>query len=353
MTPHSRWLALSVIAVCSSLAMACAGEAPPRAVHVLTVDGAIDRVTARYLARGIERAEEDQAAAVVIRVDTPGGSIDGMRYAVGEIERARVPVIAWVGPAGAQAASAGTFLVMAAHVAAMAPSTTIGAATPITATGDDVEGALGRKVENDVAAFARGVAALRGRNAEWAEQAVREAVSASALEAVELDVVDFVADELGAVLAGADTRAVTLAGGTTATVAVRDAPLLETNENVYERVLRIMGNPLIVGLLLLIGVGLIWVELNAPGLFVPGSLGVLLLIGALLGLGTLLPQEAAVAAIVVGAVLIALELVVPGGIVGGIGAVAIMVGLAVLASSSTAIDLRLLLTFGGIAIVGV
>ena len=277
-----RSLALVLVAACSLLTVSCADQAPARAVHVLTIDGDIDPVASRYLARGIERAEEQQAAAVVIRIDTTGGSIDSMRDAVGEIEQARVPVITWVGPAGAQAASAGTFVVMAGHVAAMAPGTTIGAATPITATGGDVEGALGRKVANDTAAFARGVAALRGRNTEWAEQAVREAVSAAAPEAVELGVVDFVADDVPGLLASADGREVQLAGGAEATIAVGTAPVVETSVNSYERLLRFMGSPLVVGLLLFAGIALVWTELSAPGLIVPGATGTLLLIGCLL-----------------------------------------------------------------------
>jgi membrane-bound serine protease (ClpP class) len=345
-----RRLSIGVLLTLAAAGSGCVEEPPAGAVHVLAVDSAIDRVAARYVARGIEQAEGQQAAAVVLRVDTPGGSMDAMRDAVGAIEQARVPVISWVGPAGAQAASAGTFLVMAAHVAAMAPSTTIGAATPITATGEDVEGDLGRKVENDAAAFARGVATFRDRNADWAEQAVRDAVSASGEEAVALGVVDFLADDMSALLAGADGREAELPGGAAVTIAVRDAPVVETHVNLYERALRFVSNPLVIGLLLLVGVGLIGVELNAPGLFVPGALGLLAVVAAMLGLGMLLPEEAAVAAIVIGAVLIGLELVLPGGIVGSIGAFAMLLGLAVFAVSSTAIDLRLLLAFGAIAL---
>jgi membrane-bound serine protease (ClpP class) len=345
---------LAVLIAIGALHLGCAEqEVPLRAVHVLTIDGAIDHVTPRYLARGIERAEQEEAAAVLIRIDTPGGSSDGMRGAVSAIEQARIPVITWVGPPGAQAASAGTFVAMAGHVAAMAPGTTIGAATPITATGEDIEGDLGQKVQNDAAAFARGVAALRGRNVEWAEKAVREAISATGPEAVELDVVDFVAEDESALLAAAHGRDVQLPGGATAKVAVQGAPLVRTDVNGYERVLRFMGNPFVVGLLFLIGLGLIWVEFNAPGMFVPGAIGLLLVVLALLGVGAFLPEDAAIAAIGAGVVLILLELVVPGGVVGAIGGIAILVGLAVFATSSTALDWRLLLTFTGIAIVGV
>ncbi|MEX2446160.1 MAG: nodulation protein NfeD [Dehalococcoidia bacterium] len=348
--PFTRRPFLWALIVLALAGAGCASDPPQGAVHVLTADGAVDHVLPRYLERGIEQAEDERAAAVLVRVDTPGGAVTAMRDAVGVIENARVPVITFVGPAGAQAASAGTFLAMAGHVAAMAPSTTIGAATPVTATGEDVPGALGEKVENDIAALARGIAETHGRNGEWAEQAVREAASASGAEAVELEVVDFLADDIAGVLEQADGRDVRLAGGLQVTMEVADAQLVENGVNGYERMLRIIGDPLIASLLLLVGFGLLYLEAQAPGTFVPGAAGVLAILAALVGIGSLLPQDAAVALIGGGVLLLLLEVFVPGGVLGSIGAVGIMVGLATLLAGSTAIDLRLLLMLLGIAL---
>ena len=345
-------LALVVlVAVLCGLAAGCADSAQPGAVHVLEATGSVDLVFERYVERGIERAERERAAAVVLRVDTPGGRGDSMRHVVGLIQSARVPVITYVSPQGAQAASAGTFIVMAGHVAAMAPSTTIGAATPITVTGDDIEGALGRKVENDAAAFARGVAEAHGRNSAWAEQAVREAVSASAPEAQTLGVVDLVANDLPALLSAVEGRTVRV-DGADVRLGLARAPLAHNGQNLYERALRFLSEPLVVGLLLLFGIAGVLFEFHAPGLFAPGAIGVLAIIAALVGVGTLLPEEAAAVLIGLGIVLLLLELVLPGGVVGSLGALALLLGLAtLLARQSTELDGGLLLTAGAFVLV--
>ena len=337
---------------CCLLALAagaCTATSDPGAVHVLTADTGVDGVLQRYLDRGIDRAERDGGAAVVILIDTPGGTISAMRDIVSRIETADVPVITFVAPAGAQAASAGTFIAMAGHVAAMAPNTTIGAATPVTATGGDVEGALGRKVTNDTVAFARGVAELRGRNADWAEAAVREAVSATPAEALELGVVDLLAPALPALLAAVDGREVTLLSGATVPLEVGAAEIVFNDRNVYERVLGIISDPLVVSLLILIGLGGLAIEFFSPGLFLPGVVGITATIASFLGVGTLLPGEAAVAFIVLGIALFVLEAFVPsGGIFGSGGAVVVVLGLSILVGQgSTDLDVRGLLTVLG------
>ncbi|MYI82845.1 MAG: hypothetical protein F4056_05945 [Chloroflexi bacterium] len=163
-----RAFAPAIALVLAALGVACGAERTERALHVVTIERQVDGVLASYIDRAIDHAEDSRGRAVLLRVDTPGGEIGAMKEIVGRIERSEVPVITWVGPPGAEAVSAGTFIAMAGHVAAMAPNTTIGAATPVAATGEDVEGALGRKVTNDTVAFARGVAELHGRNADWA-----------------------------------------------------------------------------------------------------------------------------------------------------------------------------------------
>ena len=216
-----------------------------------------------------------------------------------------MPVIAWVGPPGAEAVSAGTFIAMAGHVAAMAPNTTIGAATPVTVTGEDVEGDLGKKVTNDTVAFARGVAELRGRNVDWAEAAVREASSATPNEALELNVVDLVAATESELLAAVEGREVELIDGRTVVLQLAIAPRVVNEFNAYERIVAFLGDPLVVTLLLLIGMIGIATELFfAPGTFVPGVAGALALLLFFLGVGTLLPAEAALAFVVLAVLLI-------------------------------------------------
>ena len=315
----------------ATLAVACAPDDTTGALHVVTIDRQVDFVLERYIDRALDHAEETNARAVLLRIDTPGGEIGAMKAIVGRIENAATPVITYVGPAGAEAVSAGTFVAMAGHVAAMAPGTTIGAATPITATGEDVEGALGRKVTNDTVAFARSVAELRGRNADWAEDAVRDARSATPAEAVELNVVDLVAATEADLLEAIEGREVQLIGGRTVELQLATAPRVENAFNPYERVLAIVSDPLIVSLLLLVGFIGIGTELFfAPGSFLPGTAGAIALLLAFLGLGTLLPGETALALVGLAAALIVLEVFLPTGGVLGAGAaiaLAIAVGL--------------------------
>ena len=322
----TRRLLLLAAIVAGVLALACAPDDTPLAVHVLTADGNVNGVLERYIERGIEHAEENQGLAVVIRIDTPGGSIDSMKKIVGHIEAAQLPVITWVGPAGAQAASAGTFITMAGNIAAMAPNTTIGAATPIQATGEDIPGALGEKIENDTVAFARGVAELRGRNADWAEDAVREAVSASTSDALEQNVVDLEAVDINRLLEAVDGQTVTLLDGTEVALdGVFGAFQVQNDMNVYERVLNIVSSPTVFSLLFLAGLAGIAIEFFSPGNVLPGVAGVIALIASFLGVGTLLPGEAAIAFIVIGIILLILEFTVGGGGVFATGGVVALV----------------------------
>ena len=352
---HRRALLL-VLPALLLFGAACTAESDPGAVHVLTADSAVNGVLQRYLDRGIDRAERDSAAAVVILIDTPGGDIDSMRSIVGRITTAGVPVVTYVSPAAAQAASAGTFIAMAGHIAAMAPETTIGAATPITGTGDDIDGVLGRKVTNDTVAFARGVAEPRGPAAQdWAESAVRDAASIGPTDALELGVVDLLAPTLSALLADLDGREVTLLDGATVTLQLSDAELVFNNRNIYERVLGIISNPLVVSILVIIGLAGLAIEFFNPGLFLPGVVGITATIASFLGVGTLLPGEAAVAFLVLGIALFVLEAFVPsGGILGSVGAVVIVLGLSILVGQGTTdMNLRALLTVLAVGFVAI
>lgn len=345
-TQIARRLLILLTLTVGSLAIACAPDDTPLAVHILTADGEVNGVLERYIERGIKHAEQNQALAVVIRIDTPGGSIDSMKRIVGHIEAAEVPVITWVGPPGAQAASAGTFITMAGHIAAMAPNTTIGAATPISGTGEDIEGDLGRKVENDTVAFARGVAELRDRNADWAEDAVREAVSASTTQALNLNVVDIEAADIGFLLEAVEGQSVELLNGETVTLQVFGQVQIENQMNLYERVLSIVSSPAIFSLLFFAGLAGLAIEFFSPGNIFPGVAGVIALIASFLGVGTLLPGEAAIAFIVVGIVLLILEFTVgSGGIFATGGVVALVLGQAIaIGQASTELNfMRILL----------
>ncbi len=322
-------LALPALMLALGIAVACGGsERAAGAVYLLRIDGGIGPITERYLDRAMGEAEESGARLIVIGMDTPGGFSSSMREIVQRIEAADVPVAVYVSPWGARAASAGTFITMAAHVAVMAPNTSIGAASAVNADGSDIEGDLGRKVENDSVSFIRGIAELRGRNADWAERAVRRSISATQTEAVELNVVDFTASDLDELLARIEGSTVTLRPGATVTLTgLPEAERVNANMTIWERVLEVLANPTLATILISVGtLGLIF-ELSNPGLVLPGTVGVLAIIVGFLAFGAL-PVETA-GLLLIGAALFffALELFVPsGGILAGGGLVALVLG---------------------------
>jgi membrane-bound serine protease (ClpP class) len=311
----------------AGLASSCSGNTDRDAVHLLTASGDIGPIMERYIDRGIDRAENNQGKLVVIQLDTPGGLDTSMRDIVRRIQRSEVPVAVWVAPSGGRAASAGTFITLAGHVAAMAPSTSIGAASAINSDGSDIEGTLGRKVENDAVAFIRGIAELRGRNADWAEQAVREAVAVNATEAVELRVVDFVAGDLETVLLRSEGRDVRLPDGSTVTLAgLRNAPLVNTPMTGWEKFIDFIADPTLASILIGLGfLGLIF-ELASPGLILPGVAGVIALILGFLGFGALPVDSAGLALIGAALAFFAIDLFVQSGILGAGGVAALILG---------------------------
>lgn len=322
-------LALPALMLAVGIAAACGGSgAESGAIHLLRIDGGIGPITERYVDRALDEAEEAGARLVVIRLDTPGGFSSSTREIVQRINAADAPVAVYVSPWGARAASAGTFITMAAHVAVMAPNTSIGAASAVNADGSDIEGDLGRKVENDSVSFIRGIAELRGRNADWAERAVRRAVSATQTEAVELNVVDFVADDLDGLLERIEGSTVELRPGTAVTLeGLPEAARVTTNMSIWERILEVLANPTLATILISAGtLGLIF-ELSNPGLILPGVAGVIAIIVGFLGLGALPVETAGLALIAAALIFLALELFVPsGGILAGGGLAALVIG---------------------------
>jgi membrane-bound serine protease (ClpP class) len=314
--------AVTAIALGATI-FACAGgpDAEPGSVHVLTTDGDVNPVMERYFDRGIDAAEDEDAAALVIRLDTPGGLLSSTDDIDKRILAAEVPVVVYVWPPGGRAASAGTFITMASNVAAMAPNTRIGAATPISSGGEDIGGDLENKVTNDAVANIRGLAERRGRNADWAEEAVRDARSSDAAEALELNVVEYIADDLDDLLAQIDGEEVELGNGETVTLATANAPVAFNNRNFIEDFLDVIANPNIAFILLSLGSLALFIEILNPGQIFPGVFGVISLLLGFFALSVLPFNWVGVALILFAFILFGLELFVTSGGVLGVGGV--------------------------------
>jgi membrane-bound serine protease (ClpP class) len=301
-------------------------DSPPGAVHVLTVDGDVNPVMDRYIDRGIGRAEDEQATAVVIRLDTPGGLLSSMDNIIERILASKVPVVVYVWPSGGQAASAGTYITFAAHVAAMAPSTVIGAATPIDSSGNNLDSDLRQKlIENSVAKI-RGLAELRGRNADWAEDAVRNGTSAHSGDAIALNITDYVEPDLPTLLKDINDRQVTLQDGNQVRIQSAEAPIAYNNMNWVEKLLDIIANPNVTFILLSLGGLALFLELLHPGATVPGIVGGICLILAFFALTVLPFNWTGVALILFAFVLFGFELFTGHGILGAGGAVSLVIG---------------------------
>lgn len=307
--------ALRVLAaLCATLGLAgpavAAQVADSDRVLVGRIDGVINPITARYVDRLLSEAEQRSSRAVVLQLFTPGGTLDATSQITSRMLNARVPILTYVSPPGARAASAGTFITLAGHVAAMAPSTNIGAAHPVDSNGGDIQGDLRLKAENDAVAQIRNIATARGHNADWAEDAVRKSVSITADEALKLKVVDLVATDLADLLRQADGREVTLPQGPvrlrTAGAVPDDDPLTP-----IEQLLHFVTDPAIAILLFTIGTyGLIF-ELSNPSLIFPGVIGVIAILLALFSFGTLDANAAGIALLVFAVLLFLSEIWVP------------------------------------------
>lgn len=331
-----RWLLLLLL-----LGITPGGQAAPGAVWVLGIDDAIGPASADYLVRSLSQAQAQGAQLVVIRMDTPGGLDSAMRQMIKAILASTVPVASYVAPSGARAASAGTYILYASHVAAMAPGTNLGAATPVriggppgTPSDDKAKGgddeALARKQVNDAAAYIRGLAQMRGRNADWAEKAVREAVSLSASEALRLNVIDQVADDLPDLLRKLDGKTLQVAGQPRQ-LQTAGASVVEHLPDWRTRVLAVITNPSVALILIMIGVYGLLFEFMNPGSAVGGVVGGICLLLALYALQLLPVSFAGVALILLGITFMIAEAFLPSfGVVGFGGIVAFVVGALIL-----------------------
>jgi membrane-bound serine protease (ClpP class) len=336
--------ALLVLAGACSLAVGSAAPGSP-AGTLLTVSGPIGPASSDFFVRKLDSAQEAGAALVVVTIDTPGGLDSAMRDMVQAILASEVPVVTFVAPSGARAASAGTFLVYASHVAAMAPATNLGAATPVQigpgTSGDTAPGprpagreeaakaagsAVERKATNDAVAYIRGLAELRGRNVEWAEAAVREGASLPAEEALAAGVVDLIATDVPDLLRQLDGRKVTLRAGEVV-LATAGMTLREVETDWRTELLALVTNPNVAYLLMLIGIYGLLLEGYNPGALLPGVVGAICLLLALFAFQVLSVNYAGLALIALGVVLIVAESFVPAfGALGLGGIIAFVIG---------------------------
>lgn len=355
-------LLLGIVALCCGFALAADEVGNDSRGVLLRIDDAIGPATADYFIRGLGTAAERGATVVVLQLDTPGGLDTAMRDMIQATLASPVPVVIWVAPNGARAASAGTYLLYASHVAAMAPATNLGAATPVSiaggtpapsedpgdggaddaGNGDEPESEAGSgersgagdaprdassmKAVNDAVAYIRGLAELRGRNADWAERAVREAASLNAREALEQGVIDLVAADLNELLAAVDGMTVTTPGGDIV-LATDGLQLDEVEPDWRNRLLATITNPSVAYLLLIIGLYGLLLEGYNPGAVVPGVVGAISLLMAAYALQLLPVNYVGLALILLGVMLIVAETFVPSfGALGLGGIVALVIG---------------------------
>lgn len=312
----------------------------PARVLVARVDGIIDGTAASYLQDRLLEAEREHAAALVLVLDTPGGLDTAMRRMVKDILAARVPVVTYVAPAGARAASAGVFLVYAAHLAAMAPGTNVGAAHPVGLGGSLPDVEL-EKATNDAAAYLRSLARLRGRDERFAEEAVRRSVSVTAEEALQRRVVDLLAPDLPSLLERLDGRRVTTAGGQVV-LRTRGAAVVERPMTFRQRLLHALADPNLAYLLLILGFYGLLYELASPGIGFAGVGGAIMLILGLYALNAIGVNYAGLALLVLAFGLFAAELFVPthGALTAG-GVVSLLLGSLLLVDAERGVRLSL------------
>jgi len=303
-----RFRFLPLLVLLSTCVSPAAG-ASPEEVYDARVEGIIAPSLAEFIVSAIRKAEDGGAHAIIFELDTPGGLDTSMRVIIKEILRSPVPVIVYVSPSGARAASAGAFITIAAHVAAMAPGTNIGAAHPVQMGGGEADEEMTRKIENDAAAYIRGLAERRGRNATWAEDAVRKSVSATATEALKLKVIDLVAANRADLLAKIDGRTVETGAGKI-TLKTKTARIVEIEMGLRDKVLSVISNPTIAYILLILGMAGLYFELSTPGAILPGVLGGICLILAFYAFQTLPINYAGLLLIILGVILFIAEVMV-------------------------------------------
>ncbi len=299
MNPHNTTLIL--------LFLFLKGSLPAQVVHVAIVDATINPATAEYIHERIEQSTKEKAECLVIRLNTPGGLLKSTRVIVTDLLTADIPVIVYVSPSGAQSASAGAFITLAAHIAAMAPGTNIGAAHPVDAQGQSPDSVMNEKITNDAAAFIRTISEKRHRNVRWAEDAVRKSVSYTETEALHDNVIDVIAPTIEALLDSVDGMVLEV-NARTLTLHTKDARIVEHEMGLKYNILETLSDPNIAYIFMLLGIyGLIF-ELYNPGSILPGAVGAICIVLAFYSLHTLPINYAGLALIVIGIILFLLEI---------------------------------------------
>jgi len=289
------------------LLLPCIAFPQSKSAEVIIIDGVINPVVAEFVTKAIRRAASEKAECLIIQMDTPGGLDLSMRSIIKEMLNADIPVIVYVGPGGARAASAGAIITLAADIAAMAPGTNIGAAHPVSLGGGKIGEEMTAKVENDAAAYVESIAIKRNRNKEWAIKAVRESVSITEKEALKINVIDLIASDLNDLLSQIDGREIKTASGvkklTTKNIAVNYSEM-----GLREKILDTLSNPNIAYILMMIGMLGLYFELSNPGAIFPGAIGVISLILAFFAFQTLPVNYAGILLILLALILFILEI---------------------------------------------
>jgi membrane-bound serine protease (ClpP class) len=301
----------ALIAIFIFIGMFAGAQEKNPVYNVITVEGVITSPTAKYIANSIEAAQKDGAEGLIILLDTPGGLDTAMRDIAKSILNAPLPVIVFVSPSGARAASAGVIITEAAHIAAMAPGTNIGAAHPVSigiggSTGEKDKN-MSEKIENDAAAYARSIARTRGRSEEWVEKAVRKSESITAEEALKLNVIDFVAADVEKLLVAIDQKEVNLAKGKKK-LSTKNAVINNKKMGTRQGILSAISDPNISYILLLVGLAGLYFELSTPGAILPGVIGGISLLLAFFGLSTLPVNYTGILMIIFGVILFIAEI---------------------------------------------
>jgi membrane-bound serine protease (ClpP class) len=300
----------ALIAILMFAAVLAGAQEKNPVFNVITVDGIITTPTAKYIAGSIADAQKDKAEGLIILLDTPGGMDTAMRDIAKSILNAPLPVIVFVSPSGARAASAGVIITEAAHIAAMAPGTNIGAAHPVSigiGGAEKMDKTMSEKVENDAAAYARSIALTRGRSGEWVEKAVRKSESITAEEALKLKVIDFVAPDIEKLLVAIDQKEVNLVSGKKK-ISTKSAVINNKKMGTRQGILAAISDPNISYILLLIGLAGLYFELSTPGAILPGVIGGISLLLAFFGLSTLPVNYTGILMIIFGVILFIAEI---------------------------------------------
>ena len=301
---HGLSIIAGAVALCTFLILTGYGVTADRSVYLITVSDAISPGTSDYIKSGIQKASDAGAACIIIELDTPGGLAESMRHIVMAIYASKIPVAVYVSPSGARAASAGVMITLAGDIAAMAPATNIGAASPVGLGGKQINKTMSKKIINDMVAFTKGIAKKRGRNMVWAEKAIRESVSVTETEALKLNIIDIIATDIDDLIRQMNGREIKDKG----VLDLNRVQKIRLKETLRTKVLKTISNPNIAYILLLIGLAGLYFEFSHPGAIFPGVLGAISLVLAFFALQTLPVNYAGILLIILSIIFFIMEM---------------------------------------------